>query len=110
MQDARTGSIGVTPPSKRRSEPDLGIEDESESEDPVHSEYEYTCSNLVTAAVHQLSEIQVVTMSRHEVAQHTNQNLILDPGMTQPISIIDPKAILRSRYPRLLPESYLSSE
>jgi hypothetical protein len=48
MQDARTGSLGVTLPSKRRSEPDLALEEESESEEAASPQYEYICTSLVT--------------------------------------------------------------
>ena len=67
MQDARTGSIGVTLPSKRRSEPDLTLDEESESDEPAYLEYEYTCTNLVSPSARQLSDIHVVTMSGREV-------------------------------------------
>ena len=47
MQDARTGILGVTLPSIRRSEPDLALEEESESEEAASPQYEYISTNLL---------------------------------------------------------------
>ena len=63
MQDARTGSLGVTLPSKRRSEPDLALEEGSESDEAGVADYEYICTSLVSASTRHLNEIEVMTMT-----------------------------------------------
>jgi hypothetical protein len=69
MQDGRTGSLGVTLPSKRRSEPDLTQEEESESDEAPSTDYEYICTNMVSSQARHLNDIDILTMSGHEVSK-----------------------------------------
>jgi hypothetical protein len=73
MQDARTGTLGVTLPSKRRSEPDISIEDESESDEPAHPDYEYISTSLVSTLVRHLNDIEVFTMTGLQVSEQVNR-------------------------------------
>ena len=57
MQNGITGSLGVTLPSKRRSEPDLTQEEESESDEARSEDYEYICTNLVSSKARHLNDI-----------------------------------------------------
>jgi hypothetical protein len=68
MQDGRTGSLGVTLPSKRRSEPDLTQEEDSESDEAPSADYQYICTSLVSSQARHLNDIEVLTMSGHEVS------------------------------------------
>ena len=110
MQDARTGSIGVTLPSKRRSEPDLTLDEESESDEPACLEYEYTCTNLVSPSARQLSDIQVLTMSGREVSFETSKVATELMESPQVSLVIDPKALLAQLYPTMLPTTCLTPE
>ena len=110
IQDARTGSIAVTLPSKRRSEPDLTFDEESDSDEPACQDYEYSCTNLVSPSAHQLSDIHVVTMSGHEITLETTKVSTLRDESRQASFLIDPKALLTQRYPAMLPTTWLSSE
>jgi hypothetical protein len=68
MQDGRTGSLGVTLPSKRRSEPDLTQEEESKSDEAPSADYQYICTSLVSSQARHLNDIEVLTMSGQEVS------------------------------------------
>ena len=72
LQDARTGTLGVTLPSKRRSEPDLTLEEGSESDDADVADYDYICTTLVTSKARHLNDIDVMTMSGHSVSMEVN--------------------------------------
>ena len=110
MQDARTGSIGVTLPSKRRSEPDLTLDEESLSDEPNCPEYEYICTNLVCPSARQLSDIHVMTMTGREVSiENTKVSNHLKESH-QASLVIDPKAILAQQYPTMLPTTCLTPE
>ena len=110
LQDARTGSLGVTLPSKRRSEPDLTLEEGSESDEAGVADYEYICTTLVTSKARHLNDIEVMTMSGLEVSMEVNRATLSDQALTHAILFIDPKASLRARYPTFLPDSCLSAE
>ena len=110
LQDTRTGSLGVTLPSKRRSDPDLELEEDSESEEASVADYEYICTSLVSASTRHLSEIEVETMSGIDVSAQVHKVLQSGHGSTHASLLIDPKAILRARYPQLLPDSSLTPE
>jgi len=110
MQDGRTGSLGVTLPSKRRSEPDLTQEEESESDEASSADYQYICTNLVSSQARHLNDIEVIAMSGHEVSMEVHQATATDQISTQTILTFDPKAILRALYPTLLPDSCLAPE
>ena len=110
MQDGRTGSLGVTLPSKRRSEPDLTQEEESESDEAPSTDYEYICTNMVSSQARHLNDIVILTMSRHEVSKEVREATATDHILTQTVLTIDPKASLRARYPTLLPDSCLAPE
>ena len=101
MLDARTGTLGVTFPSIRRS---------SESEEASSPQYEYICTNLVSCYTRHLNEIAVTTLNSHEVSIEINQSLRIDQLLVQSTILIDPKAILRARYPSVFPDSCLSHE
>ena len=68
LQDTRTGSLGVTLPSKRRSDPDLELEEGSESEEASVADYEYICMSLVSESTRHLSEIEVETISGIDIS------------------------------------------
>jgi hypothetical protein len=49
-------------------------------------------------------------MSGHEVSFEINKALRIDQLLVQSTILIDPKAMLRARYPEVLPDSCLSLE
>ena len=49
-------------------------------------------------------------MSGHEVSFEINKALWIDQLLVQSPILIDPKAMLRARYPAVLPDSFLSLE
>ena len=99
MQDGRTGSLRVTLPSKRRSEPDLTQEEESESDEASSADYQYICTNLVSSQARHLNDIEVMTMSGNQVSMEVNRATVHDQILSQAIVTIDPKALLRTRFP-----------
>ena len=78
MQHSITGSLGVTLPSKRRSEPDLTLEEESESDEASPSEYQYICTSLVSSRVRHLNDIVVMTMSGNQVSMEVDRAKLSD--------------------------------
>ncbi len=67
FQDSRTGSLGVTLASKRRSQPDLATEEDSSSVESNIVEREYASTTLVTPRLRDLSQVVVEVKTSSEV-------------------------------------------
>ena len=98
--------MGATLASKRRSEPDLAIEDDTSSQESQQEEREYVTTSLITPAVANISQIDVHIMTSVSVTSCNETAVSVNSSHTNQVQIIDPKEILRRRHDALLPSSF----